>query len=192
MESTNRDKMVTLRLSPIDIYMANYVFYNNMAMLVRTCPDMIDSLVTKFRDETINGYDGKVNKIFKQYETIKSTKPFSMDEADIAGTKISVGKPYNVFVNTKVISDLQEYLMKHTEIKKPHSSWIIQLSIVNAFLPIAKRLGDYEIDKEEKLNNADIGEIEKIELIEKFVKLFKNTKMNANKINQIKKILENE
>lgn len=192
MESINRDKMVTLRLSPIDIYMANYVFYNNMAMLVRNCPDMIDSLVTKLRDEILNGYDGKINKLFKQYEKIKLDKTFGTNEADIAGTKISVGKPYNVFVNLKVISELQEYIIEHTEIKKPHSSWIIQLSIVNAFLPLAKRLGDYDIDKEEKLKSTDIGEIEKIELIEKFVGLFKNTKMNADKIIQIKKILENE
>lgn len=192
MESTNRDKMVTLRLSPIDIYMANYVFYNNMAMLVRNCPDMIDSLVTKLRDEILNGYDGKINKLFKQYEKIKLDKAFGTNEADIAGTKISVGKPYNVFVNEKVISELQEYIIKHTEIKKPHSSWIIQLSIVNAFIPLAKRLGDYDIDKKDKFKSEDIGEIEKIELIEKFVGLFKNTKMNATKINQIIKILENE
>lgn len=192
MENDSKDKMVTLRLSAVDIYMANYVFYNNMAMMVRTCPDMINALVVKLRDEIINGYNGKINKLFNQYEKIKVSKPFGINEADIAGTKICVGKPYNVFVNLEVINDLQKYIIEHSEIKKPHSSWIIQLSIANAFLPLAKKLGEYDIDKVEKTVVGSVSEREKIELIEKFVHLFKNTQINSDKINEIKKILENE
>lgn len=185
----NKDKMITLRLSAIDLHMANYVFYNNMAMFVRNCPDMIDALPIKLRDEVINNHTGKINKLLNQYEKLKVDKPFGADEVDIAGTKLSIGKPYNVFVNPSAISDLQEYIINNTEIKKPHSSWIIQLSILNAFLPLAKRLGDFDIDKIGDLNGDEINEIEKIDMIEKFVKLFKNTKQNANKINQIKDIL---
>lgn len=185
----NKDKMITLRLSAIDLYMANYVFYNNMAMVVRNCPDMIDVLPGKLRDDVINNHTRKINKLLNQYEKLKAEKPFGADEVDIAGTKLSVGKPYNVFVNSSAIADLQEYIIKNTEIKKPHSSWIIQLSIFNAFLPLAKRLGDFDIDKIDNINGDEINEIEKIDMIEKFVKLFKNAKQNANKIKQIKDIL---
>lgn len=186
-----KDKMVTLRFSPIDIYMANYVYYNNMANEVRNCPDMIDVLVCKLRAELIGeSSSGKINKLLNQYRKLRITKPFNVDSVDIAGTKLYVSKPYNVFVNSKVISDLQNHIIKNTEIKKPHSSWIIQISILNAFLPLAKKLGDFDINKDAKNNDREISEVEKLDMIENFVKLFKNAKQNADKINQIKEILE--
>lgn len=187
-------KMVTLRLSPNDIHMAYYLYTNSFVARCKNCPDMLNYLVCKLSEDIESNKtksDGRIiQNLIEQNRIMLKMNPFIDEEVNIADTKLKVGKPYNAYINYDSLNTLHNHIIKFTEIKKPHSSWIVQLAILYSFLPLAKKLGDFDIDKEGENISKRINEIEKLYMVEKLAKVLRNKDYDIKKVETIKEILD--
>lgn len=196
LENYKKDKMVTLRLSPLDIYVINYIYRNSWIadmLIFYKCTDLINTVVYNLCDDIEKADDKRTffHHLNLKRKNLSRKKSFmGITQIKIMGTELSYGKPYNVYMSSEILSTIQNYMIEHTEVQRPHSSWITQLALVNTFAILAEKKGEFKFDLEDDLVGEHLKDFEKIDLIDKFVCLFKDDVMNADKIKRIKEILD--
>ena len=185
-------KMVTLRLSSNDIHMAYYLYTNKFIATCKNCPEMLNYLVYKLSEDIGNNNDDGelIRNLIEKNRRMSVLKPFIDDEVNINGTILKVGKPYNAYIPYEILESIQKHIIKHTEVKKPHSSWIVQLAILHSFLPLAKKLDYFDIEKEKENISKRLDDIDKLYLVEKLVRVLRNKDVDIKKIEAIKEILD--
>lgn len=195
LENLTKDKVVTLRLSPLDIYAANYIYQNGGIdnKYYEKCTDVFNSAVYDLHT-SLNMVEDPVkslNELRGRRDLLSKDKRFNgLTVANIAGTEIAYGKPYNIYMYSKILNDIQKYLIKNGDIFKPHSSWVTQLALINEFCKLAEKKGDKIMKDKEDIKYNKLSDFEKFDLIEKVAGLFKNEDLNKEKIKKIKDILE--
>ena len=195
LENLTKDKVVTLRLSPLDIYAANYIYQNGGIdnKYYEKCTDVFNSAVYDLHT-SLNMVEDPVkslNELRGIRDLLSKDKRFNgLTVANIAGTEIAYGKPYNIYMYSKILNDIQKYLIKNGDIFKPHSSWVTQLALINEFCKLAEKKGDKIMKNNEDIKYDKLSDFEKFDLIEKVAGLFKNEDLNKEKIKKIKDILE--
>ena len=196
LEGYKKDKMVTLRLSPLDIYEINYIAIQSWEAkktIYSKCTDLLNSVVYDLCDDIEKAEDKRkfIYHLISKREKLMNKKTFkSLTQAKVLGTELATSKPYNVYLSSEILSTIQDYLIEYTEVQRPHSSWITHLALTNTFTLVAKAIGEFDFDPEDNLIGEPLEEMEKIDLIERFVKLFKADDINADKIKRIKAILD--
>ena len=196
LENYKKDKMLTLRLSPLDIYEINYIYRNSWIadmFIFYKCTDLLNTVVYNLCDDIEKSDDKRMffYHLNLKRKNLSKNKTFnSLTQIKVMGTELAYGKPYNVYMSSEILSTIQTYFIEYTEVQRPHSSWITQLGLINTFTMIAEKKGEFKFDVEDNLVGDHLKDFEKIDLIEKFVKLFKEDDLNADKIKRIKAILD--
>ena len=197
LESLTKDKVVTLRLSPLDIYAANYIYQNGGIdnKYYEKCTDVFNSAVYDLHTSLnmVGDPVKSLNELRGRRDLLLKDKRFNgLTVANIAGTEIAYGKPYNIYMYSKILNDIQKYLIKNGDIFKPHSSWVTQLALTDTFIKLSKMKGEKIFKDEQDLLQNKLTDFEKFDLIEKFIKLFKDEEQNINKIKKIQDVIESE
>lgn len=197
IDDLQKDKIVTLRLAPLDIFEVDYIYQNCFVVnkFYFKCTEVFNLAIYDLYVDLINANDPNryLNSLRGKREKLLKDKRFNnLLKTKICETELAYGKPYNIYMYSKILNEIQKHLIQVGDIWKPHSSWITQLALLNSFMIIAEKKGEFTFDIEDNIVGEKLNDFDKFDLIEKVVGLFKNEDLNRDKIEKIKKILESE